>query len=158
MTTPDYGTVLDDVEAALLVICNVITSGKNASEFALYTQGEYPYWTIAFPDTAGDRPDSGLYDLAETVILMCHVGKLTEFDSAEAAARVIKQDAIETFIQRPFLQSTGTYARGVTGIAPEGVTLRRAAITRIGQEGQQELAVSITLNVPIAVQVDTINY
>lgn len=158
MTTPDYGTVLDDIEAACVAICDVITPDKNASEYALYTQGEFPYWTISFPDTAADKPDSGLYDLIETVILTCYVGDLTEFESAEASARTIKRNAVETFMQRPFLQSEGTYARGVVGIAPEGVTMRRAALTRTGPDGQQRLSVSITLNVPIALQVDAINF
>lgn len=153
-TVPDYVQTLADVKAALVVICQVITPNVNAEPYDLYTQGEFPFWTMLFTRTNTDIEGSGEYRLNETVNLTCHIGNVTELATAEAEAQRVKMQAVIEFLQRPFLQSVGTYARGVAGIDSEGVALREARL----QVVDDKLLVFVTLNIPLVLQVDTIDY
>lgn len=153
-TVPDYVQTLADIKAALVTICQVITPNANAEPYDLYSQGEFPFWTMLFTRTSTDKEGTGLYRLNETVNLTCHVGGVTEFTDAEAEAQRVKNQAVIEFLQRPFLQSSGTYADGVAGIDSEGISLPEARL----QSVEKVIMVVVTLTIPIVLQMDTIDY
>lgn len=157
MTDPDYEQTLDDIRAALMAICKAITANVNISGYGLYKQADFPYWTISMPRTAPSIEGTGEFKLSETILLVCHMGHLTEESKVEEAAQRTKTLATIEFLRRPFLQST-EYPRGVAAVDSDGAFPRDISIVRGGTETTQSLNVTVTLDVPLLLQFDELNF
>lgn len=159
-TTPGYADAVDDLREALKVICQTITPNTDAEPYATFRRVAPPYWSMLFQRTTPSNNDGSEYwRLEETVILTYHTGYLTEPTvTMEERAHEVKVAAAVEFLQRPFLQSSDVWARGVEAIHPEGVSVRDVSIVQSGKEGQQTLAVQVTLSIPLLLQIDETNY
>lgn len=159
-TVPDYEDSLDDIKAALVAICQVITPQLSGNTYA-YTRVQQapPFWSQFWSRAVPLDEGTGYQAFSETVVLTYHVAKITDAgNAAESEAQRAKVAAQVEFSRRPFLQSEGTYARGVNAVAPDGVALQSVAIVRAGETDNQSLAVQVTLTIPVLFQSDTLDF
>lgn len=159
MTIPAYDTTLTDLRAALVAVCAVITPSKTAKPYALYTQADFPYWTMIFNRLRVTQVATGEWRFDQGVVLTCRVDKVTaDGVSVETEGqRILFQSGVE-FAQRPFLQTDGTYADGVNAIDPDGITELDIQMLSLASAPEQVLAVQITTTIPLLFQLDRLSF